>query len=99
MVAYLGHAYASAGLAQKAEAVLEELQQRASWAYVPAYHVAQVLAGLGRIDEMFEMLEKAREERSTWMIFLNSSPVFKQLRSDPRHAALAQRIGLPPSKF
>lgn len=96
MVAYLGHAYASADSAQKAEAVLEELQQRASWAYVPAYHLAQVLAGLGRIDETFELLEKARDERSTWLIFLNCSPVFKHLRSDPRHPALAQRIGLPP---
>ena len=51
--------------------------------------------GLGETDRAFEWLEKAIEARDWQMALLNVEPLFDTVRSDPRFAALVERVGLP----
>jgi serine/threonine-protein kinase len=94
-IATLGHAYAMSG--QKAEAykLLNELQARSKQKYVSPYYTALIYAGLGEIDQAFEYLEQAFEERQPYLVLVNVEPVFANLRSDQRFHNLLRRIGLP----
>ena len=59
------------------------------------FRIAYVHIGLGETDRAFEWLEKALEARDWQMALLNVEPLFDDLRSDPRFAALVERVGLP----
>jgi hypothetical protein len=50
---------------------------------------------LGQKDLAFEWLDKAVDERSAHVVFLNVDPWYDGLRSDPRFAAIVRRVGLP----
>jgi hypothetical protein len=53
-----------------------------------------IYSGLGEKDAAFEWLQKAYVDRSMLLTFINVSPVFDNLRSDPRFADLLQRLNL-----
>ena len=91
----LGHLYAILGKKREALTLLNELKQLAAQEFVPATSVALIYAGLGEKDEAFAWLEKAYEERSFQLQWLNVEPRWDSLRSDPRFADLIRRIGLP----
>ena len=57
--------------------------------------LAMIHIGLGETDPAFAWLEKALEARAWQMALLNVEPAFDDLRSDPRLAALVERVGLP----
>jgi TolB-like protein/Tfp pilus assembly protein PilF len=97
MLAGLGHALAMSGRASEAHRIVEELKERAGQRYVPPYNIAVVYAGLGEGDAAFQWLERAYQDRSIWMIFLNVHPMFESLRSDPRLQSVVERMGFPPS--
>ncbi len=63
--------------------------------YVSPYSIALVYVGLDQKDEAFQWLDKAYAERSVRLINIAVHPRFASLHSDPRFAALVQRIGLP----
>jgi TolB-like protein/DNA-binding winged helix-turn-helix (wHTH) protein len=91
------HAYvlARAGRRREALATLDELR-RISKPRAPApIRIAMVHIGLGDAHRSFEWLEKAFEARDWQMALLNVEPAFDGLRSDPRFAALVERVGLP----
>jgi tetratricopeptide (TPR) repeat protein len=95
MLAALGHAYAVSGRKAEAQGILAELAERSRRQYVPAFSVATIHAGLGDHDRTFEWLERAFEERSSWLLSLKVEPMFAGLRSDPRFLDLVRRVGLP----
>jgi hypothetical protein len=66
-----------------------------SHAYVDFYLVAAIYAGLADKDEAFRLLEKGYEEHSASMAYLAVDPLWYGMRSDPRHADLLRRMGLP----
>jgi hypothetical protein len=72
----------------------KELSQRR---YVSPYNVVLVYAGLDDRDQTFSWLEKAYEERATWLILLNVDQLWDPLRSDARFKDLFQRMNLQPS--
>jgi hypothetical protein len=74
---------------------LHELLQRSAQQYVSPYSIALLYVGLDQKDEALQWLEKAYAERSVRLINIAVHPRFASLRSDPRFAALVQRIGLP----
>ena len=94
MVALLGHAYAAAGRQTEAQATLDQLRALAGQRYVPSYPVAAIYAALGRKDEAFAWLERAYEERDSWMNYLALDPRLDPLRSDARFATLLQRLNV-----
>jgi DNA-binding SARP family transcriptional activator/Tfp pilus assembly protein PilF len=90
-----GYVYAQQGRADRARQVLDQLDSLARTEYVTAYAVALVHAGLGQRDSTFAWLNKAVDERTHWLLWLNRDLRWKPVRSDPRFLAIARRVGLP----
>jgi TolB-like protein/class 3 adenylate cyclase/Tfp pilus assembly protein PilF len=93
-LAVLAHAYASAGKTAEARKILEDLLERSRTRYLPSYWVALIFTGLGDVDQAIAWLERAYEERSSWLVWVKVEPRFDQLRSDPRFTSLLQRMRL-----
>ena len=55
----------------------------------------QTCRQLGDLDQAFAWLDKAYDERSHWLLYLNVEPKFDLLRPDPRFAALRRRLDFP----
>src|SRR5215831_430700 len=91
----LAHAQALAGNRAAALKILEDLNAQRREHYVPAFNIALVYVGLKQLDEAFEWLEKAFEERSSWLVSLKIEPMLNILHSDSRFGDLVKRIGLP----
>lgn len=89
----LGHGYAVAGQTTEARKVLLELEEMAKQRYVSSYDFAVVYAGLGESESIFRWLEKAYEERSTWLALLKADSRFDPFRSDPHLQQLLVRLG------
>jgi len=51
-------------------------------------------AALGRLDEAFELLERAVDERDGLMRVISAMGILEPFRQDPRCAELLQRVGL-----
>ncbi|MEW6128772.1 MAG: protein kinase [Acidobacteriota bacterium] len=96
--AHLGYAYALLGKQTEALEVLNEMEELAREKYVSAYYFAIIYLGLGDKNLTFEWLEKAYEERSGFLVFLNVEPMFDSLRDDERFIDLIDRIGIPAGK-
>jgi TolB-like protein/DNA-binding winged helix-turn-helix (wHTH) protein/Tfp pilus assembly protein PilF len=95
-LASLGCAYAASGQIQEAENVLADLQKRSREGYVSPYIIARIYVGLGEKDIAFEWLERAYEERSEWLTWLQVDPRLDRIRSDARFQNLMQRVGFEP---
>jgi tetratricopeptide (TPR) repeat protein len=85
----LGAAYVLSGRKDKAETLLQELQERATSEYVLPIYFANLYEALGNTEEAFQWLEKAYQERNSGMLWLRirGSPwgfSWNSLRSDPR---------------
>ena len=91
---YLGYAYSLANLEDDANDVLNRLRQIAKTQYVPSYNFAMLHLGLGNMDKTFEYLNKAFEERSGILLFMNVEPMLDSLRGDSRFGELIKKIGL-----
>ncbi len=91
--AYLGIAYARSGEKRKAEKMMLELNELSKKKYVPPYYEAAIYAGLGEKAKAIEQLKKALEERTPWLIFLKTWPIFENLHSEPDFKSLLEKIG------
>jgi pentatricopeptide repeat protein len=96
-VAALAYAYARAGRATEARKMLDEMEQAAGSGYLAAPQFALVHLGLGEMDKAMECLERGFEERSYFMIYLGSDPIYDDLRSEARFVRLLERMGLAVS--
>ena len=93
-LAGLGRAYALAGRTNKALKILRELRSLSTRQYVSPVNFAMIQIGLGRMDEAFDALDQAFEERSFHLVYLNVNPLFNRLRRSSRAATLTKRVGL-----
>jgi len=94
-LAALGHAFAASGRKQQAHEVLAKLKEQSQHGYVSAFDMAIIYTGLGDKEKAFQWLQKAVEERSSFLIYSRWEPRLDPLRSDPRFPAVLHRIGLP----
>ena len=86
--------YARAGRRDEAMKILRELKARAAREYVSSVSLARVCIGLGDNEQALDLLRKAYDERSAYLVNLGVHPVYDQLRSDPRFDNLLRDIGL-----
>ena len=95
-LAALGHAFAAAGKRKEADEVLAKLKEKGKHGYISPLDVAIIYTGLGDKEKALQWLQKAFEERSTFLIYSKWEPRLDPLRSDPQFRNLMLRIGLPP---
>ena len=91
--AMLGLAYAKTGRQAEARREIEELLSLSRKRYVSPALIAIVQIGLGEKNKALDWLDKARTDRSDWMIFLETDPLFDPLRGDPRFRDLLLSVG------
>jgi len=90
----LGRAHALLGHSAEACNELARLQEMSRKKYVPALYSAGLYASLDETDRTFDWFEKACDERSNYLIYLNVDPLLDNLRADPRFAKILRRVGL-----
>lgn len=93
-LAMLARADARAGNKSAARRTLRELEGRSHRQFVEPTFMAMINIGLGDKDAAFASLEKAFDERSAKLIWLNADPIYDDLHSDPRFTELLHRVGL-----
>jgi DNA-binding winged helix-turn-helix (wHTH) protein/TolB-like protein/Tfp pilus assembly protein PilF len=89
----VGQALAMLGRTEEARAEVERLTRLGKQRFVPALDIATIYASLVERDLTFQWLERAYDERSTNIAFLEFDPSFDAFRDDPRFAALVGKIG------
>ena len=72
---------------------IELLEAESKRRYVSPYFIALDYAFLGEKDRIFDLLEQAYRERSSWLVEVRVDPVWDLLRSDPRYGELLHRMG------
>jgi len=92
----LRKAFASSGWKGFLQKRMEFLLENRKRTYVPASFLALNYALLGDKEKALEWLERAVTERDEWVTYLNVTPEYDELHSDPRFQSLVRRIGLPP---
>lgn len=88
----LGSAYAAAGRVEEADVVLKDMDELAKRRYVSPYHVACVLASLGRIEPTLDMLERAYELNDAKLLWLAVDPELDNLHGHPRFNDLLRKL-------
>jgi len=93
--AALGAAYATGGMRAALQLLVTGLvRKRASGAYEPAEHIAEMYVRMGDTAKALDWLEVAFREHDTELNRLRVDPLFDPLRSDPRFANLLHRVRL-----
>jgi tetratricopeptide (TPR) repeat protein len=95
-IAGLGSLYALRGNRDQATDELRRLDSLRKTQYVTSYAVALIYTALAQRDSAFVWLDRAVQERTHWLVWLNRDLRWKPLRGDPRFASLVRRVGLPP---
>ena len=86
--ATLGYAYARAGLPDSARSVLRLLEQEVQMRRASPYLLAWVQTGLGDTAAALTSLERAWDERSAMLNYLDLNPTWAPLRGAPRFEAV-----------
>lgn len=95
-VAAMGNLAGAMGDRETATRILTELDSPGRSRFAADYGVALVYAGLGDRDRAFEWLDKAVDQRTHWLVWLDRDRRWDGLRGDERFARLVRRVGLPP---
>jgi len=98
VMAALAYAHAVGGDKQEARRLVDEFTSNSTQRKVPAYDLAIVYAGLGEKEKAFTWLEKAFEEHSEYLSYLQVEPRLDSIRSDSRYTDLLNRLGLIPNQ-
>jgi DNA-binding winged helix-turn-helix (wHTH) protein len=93
-IGFWAYGCALAGLREKAEEGLSKLTSFPRHEYVPSYFIGLIHLGLGHLDVAIDWFNRACEERSHWVIFLNSDPSFDGLKQHPRFGDLIEKSGV-----
>jgi Flp pilus assembly protein TadD len=94
IMAALGHAYALSGKRREAQQAIQTLRDLSRRRYVSSYNIAVVAAGLGQRDDALEWLQKAYQERSGALVYLDLDPRLYGLHSDERFLDIVRPMGL-----
>jgi TolB-like protein/Flp pilus assembly protein TadD len=94
IIAEIAYVNARIGNHDTARQLLQELKGRTTREYIDPAILSYIHIGLGEADEAFAWMEKAYQEHSGAIGWLQVEPKFDPVRSDPRFTALVQRMGL-----
>jgi serine/threonine-protein kinase len=91
----LGSTLAKARKRAEAEGILRELTSLSKARYISPFELALIYFALDRLDEGFESLTKAYQDRCFELISIKIDPRFDSVRKDPRFTALYRQLQLP----
>ena len=94
IVAEIGCVDALNGDRAGAEKVIEQLKARPTNEYLDPGLLAYLYIALGDKDQAFVWMEKAYQDRSGMIGWVQVEPKFDPVRSDPRFANLERRMGI-----
>jgi len=94
-LASLARVYGLAGNTMKARQTLEHLHALAKEGFVAPYEFAWAYTGLRDSKLVFEWLNKAVEDNSGLLVYLNVDPGWDSYRADPRFEEVLRRLGVP----
>jgi tetratricopeptide (TPR) repeat protein len=92
---HVGIAYAKIGRSEQARKILQQAEKLWKPDGRFSIWIGTIYAALGEKDAAFDWLERAFQERTPFLIYLNVHPVFDNLHGDPRFDSLVKRIGIP----
>ena len=78
---------------------LAEATKADSQRYFAPYNAAEAYSLLGDRNRAVAFLNRAAEDKSDMILYLQVDPLLDSVRQDPRVQALAKRIGLPDSSL
>jgi TolB-like protein/DNA-binding winged helix-turn-helix (wHTH) protein/Flp pilus assembly protein TadD len=84
----LSDAYARAGYPGVLRTVIAETEKPDAGPYYSDYDRAKLYAMNGNADKAIALLERARIQRSGWLVYLAVEPAFDKLRANPAFARL-----------
>jgi len=93
----LAQALARVGGKNEARKILAELLDLREKGLKTEAAIANAYVGLGEYREAIDWLEKAYENRVSYLSSVNGDPFFAKLRPDPRYQALMKKIGIDVS--
>ncbi len=97
VLGWLGLALGQSGNTSEARGVLDGLHRGAeAGVYVPPTSFAWTYLGLGDVDSTFHWLDRAVEAWDHMLTPILTYPFLDPIRSDPRYAALLQKIKMRP---
>jgi adenylate cyclase len=91
--------YADAGDKDRAQHILEEVDEKAQREYVPAIALAWAHIAVGDLDGTFAWLDKMYEEHNPELMFMNEQPRYDRLRGDPRFHELRRKVGFTEAQI
>ena len=92
--AALAASYCRGGRLSDAQRIRFEVEQKASYEYVPFAVRAFTAAALGHIDEAFDLLEQAVKDRDGILMFLTTERTIEGIRNDPRYSKVLDSMNL-----
>jgi tetratricopeptide (TPR) repeat protein len=81
------------GEISKALEILQTISNMSKKQFVAPYVFAHLYLGLGNKDNFFRWLEKSYDEKSAFMIFLATDPMYDSIRDDPRFIEMVNKVG------
>ena len=91
----LARTFARAGRNDEALRILRELDELSTRRYISPFEQALTYFALDRMDEGFERLTKAFQDRCFELITIKVDPRFDSVKKDPRFTSLFHQLGLP----
>ena len=88
LTAMLAHTYAISGDRGEALSLLAQLELDRQSRYISPYDIAVIHAGLGDVESALGWLQKAVEDRSAWMVFVEVDPRLDGLRGEGGFGAI-----------
>jgi serine/threonine-protein kinase len=83
-----------AGRPDEALAIASGVRMLERTRYVSPSDLAKLAIGLGETDQAFAALERARQERRGWLVYLRADPLFDPIRDEPRFRQLRAAMRL-----
>jgi len=83
-----------AGRRREAEETWDRFHQLARERYVSPTDFARLALSLGRLEDAWEWLERARADRRGWLVYLKVEPLVDPIRRDPRFRELLRLMRL-----
>lgn len=90
----LAYTYSLSGKRSEALRIFDDLAELSKRRYISPYSIAIVHTGLGEEQAAFHCLEKAFQERASWLAFLKVDPLWDSLRASGEFSDLMRRVGL-----